>query len=504
MATVYNKSSANDCKQVPKGFCWCGGGLQSVFFHPDYCRCKECGTYISNYHHNAESYKEFYGFQNYWIDWQKKKGCPIIYHRIENDIQDGRVDYWINMIKKYAPQKGLAIEVGCAHGILLKRLEEQNWKTLGVEVSEEVAKWTQKTLGIEVMSGIFPNISLPQCDLFLAMDVIEHSTDPMAFVRKIYDVLNHNGIAIIQAPLDQEVDYPPFQPRVDAVFDHMEHLHLFTRNSIARLFSQQSFQVMANYESWRLGHEIIVVKKKIKTSLKSSRLSLASIEETFSPSFKEFMDSLNQFASRHGLRQFFDWSRVWEYPWLWFNGLAEQDWHNQKHLDMGSELSPFPWFLASLGADVTLVEKDTQFVETWERIKKETGLSVHWEIVPDERLPFEKNSFSSITSFSVIAHQTDQQLAVDEVARVLRPGGIFALSFDICEPDMGMTFPEWNGRALTIKEFESLIWQHSTFDTKSKIPEWNLKDCPSFIKWHLQSASHHNYIVGAAVVKKIE
>ena len=93
-------------------------------------------------------------------------------------------------------------------------------------------------------------------------------------------------------------------------------------------------------------------------------------------------------------------------------------------------------------------------------------------------------------------HRRDKRTPIELVARVLKPSGLFALSFDICEPSMGMTVPEWNGKALTMGEFENLIWNHPAFDNKDFKPEWNLEDIPEFMRWHLQSAPHHNYVVG--------
>ena len=65
-----------------------------------------------------------------------------------------------------------------------------------------------------------------------------------------------------------------------------------------------------------------------------------------------------------------------------------------------------------------------------------------------------------------------------------------------------MTFPEWDGKALTMAEFEELIWNHPEFDNDSDRPRWNVEDIPEFIKWHLQSAVFHNYIVRAAVLRR--
>jgi 2-polyprenyl-3-methyl-5-hydroxy-6-metoxy-1,4-benzoquinol methylase len=230
--------------------------------------------------------------------------------------------------------------------------------------------------------------------------------------------------------------------------------------------------------------------------------SLASVDELKSEAFVRFMETINAFSEEYSLRTFTDWSKVWEYPWLWFNGLSGVDWPRATVLDLGSELSPMAWFLASLGARGSLVEADDQWIHVWERIKKETELPINWNIVTDEHLPFTDSSFDVVTSFSVIEHQPDKALAVSEVARVLKPGGLFAMSFDICEPDMGMTFPKWNGKALTMREFEELIWEHPAFDNVAEEPDWNVHDCSEFIKWHLQSAPHHNYVVGAACLRK--
>lgn len=269
--------------------------------------------------------------------------------------------------------------------------------------------------------------------------------------------------------------------------------------------AMQSFYVLAEKKNEMSQKDQLETKLKILENIKpkqTGRVFLSNLKETFSGAFVGFMGILNAFAGEYGLRQFTNWSKIWEYPWLWFNGLSQMNWKGSSLLDIGSELSPMPWFLASLGANVTLTETDQQWVPKWERICEETGLELKWQIVSEERLPFADKSFDLVTSFSVIEHQRDKKTVVNEVVRVLNPGGLLAISFDICEPEMGMTFPEWNGKAMTMAQFEELVWNHSALDNKGHRPRWNVEDIPQFIKWHLQSAPHHNYAVGAAVLRK--
>lgn len=243
-------------------------------------------------------------------------------------------------------------------------------------------------------------------------------------------------------------------------------------------------------------------KFKVKDNdIKLCDCRLGSVLELESTKYKEFMNIVNLFGSSKGLRTYTDWSKVWEYPWLWYNSLMYVDWVGKTVVDLGSEISPIPWFLAAKGASVILTECDSKWVEIWEKIKSDTGLNVSWRIVQDETLPFPDNSIDIVTSFSVIEHQPDKIKAIDEVARVLRNGGLFALSFDVCEVEMGLTFPEWNGKALTMKEFETILWNNPKFNVDHDIA-WNIEDIEAFVQWHLRSAEHHNYSVAACFVHK--
>jgi protein-tyrosine sulfotransferase len=233
----------------------------------------------------------------------------------------------------------------------------------------------------------------------------------------------------------------------------------------------------------------------------ASGAALASVRDLHDPRFGTLMNWINGFAGPLELRTFTTWSKVWEYPWVWFNALAKLDLPRTRVIDLGSELSPMGWIAAMLGAKVTLVETDPQFVPLWTKLRDRLRVDVDWQIVKDERLPVADGEADLVTSFSVIEHQIDKPAAIAEAARVLKPGGLFALSFDLCEPELGMSFPKWNGEALTIRQFEDLLWLHPAFGNTAR-PQWNRADIGPFLDWHRTTAKHHNYIVGAAVLRK--
>ncbi len=230
---------------------------------------------------------------------------------------------------------------------------------------------------------------------------------------------------------------------------------------------------------------------------------LARLDELRSPPFTAFMAQLNAFAKLHGLREFDSWSKIWEYPWLWLHAIESLPLAGLRIIDMGSELSPMPWWLATLGARVTLVETTRGMEKQWAALRDTLNVRVDWAFTDDETIPAPDGHAHLLTSLSVIEHQPDKRKAMDEIARVLVPGGVLAMSFDICEPELGMAFPEWNGRALTMAEFERDLWSHPSFSKTRPAGaiDWNTDDIGPYFEWHKSTAAHHTYVTGAAVMR---
>jgi 2-polyprenyl-3-methyl-5-hydroxy-6-metoxy-1,4-benzoquinol methylase len=228
---------------------------------------------------------------------------------------------------------------------------------------------------------------------------------------------------------------------------------------------------------------------------------LANTSERISPLFTGLIEGLNSFAAPLALRTSTIGSKGWEYPWLWFHGLEAVDGAGLRIVDVGSELSPLPWLLAMRGAHVTLIETDPQWVPVWEKARAALHVAVDWHIVPSGALPLPDACADAVTSFSVIEHMRERVRAVAEIARILKPGAPLFISFEICEPAIGMAVPERNGSALTLAEFERTVWFHPAFGNREK-PQWNSADIDTFQTRHLSDAAHKQCAVGAAILVK--
>jgi len=228
---------------------------------------------------------------------------------------------------------------------------------------------------------------------------------------------------------------------------------------------------------------------------------LATLIELQSHRYERIMKQINEIAIRGGLQEYITYSRIWEYPWLWFQ-LNQLKGHGLRIIDIGSEKSPFPWFLAMQDFRVTVSDITANYWRIWKKASQQLKVAVDKRILNAQDLDLSNASTDIYLSVSVIEHVPDKPMAIAEAARVLRPGGLLIMTFDICEPDMGMTFPEWNGRSLTMCEFDDLFKNSPWFEPGLSELPWNINDIPEYLSWHRTTASWHNYITGAAIIKR--
>lgn len=84
--------------------------------------------------------------------------------------------------------------------------------------------------------------------------------------------------------------------------------------------------------------------------------------------------------------------------------------------------------IARIGARVTGVDIAQGLLEAARQLSEEEGLSIEWRLGDAERLPFADASFDAASSTFGIMFAVDQQAAIGELARVVRPGGRVAIA----------------------------------------------------------------------------
>ncbi len=100
-------------------------------------------------------------------------------------------------------------------------------------------------------------------------------------------------------------------------------------------------------------------------------------------------------------------------------------WKDIKVLDIGCGGGFTSEFIAKKGAAVSGIDLSDVSIETAKMHSKESDLIIDYRSGTAENLPYENDSFDVIICVDVLEHLEDAAIAIAEVKRVLKPGGIF-------------------------------------------------------------------------------
>lgn len=100
-----------------------------------------------------------------------------------------------------------------------------------------------------------------------------------------------------------------------------------------------------------------------------------------------------------------------------------KDWENKKVLEIGCGIGMDGLEFAKNGANYTgidLSDKSIKVCKEHFKLFNQTGEIINTDV---NNLPFDDNTFDLVYSFGVLHHNSSMQKGIDEVFRVLKPGG---------------------------------------------------------------------------------
>lgn len=144
-------------------------------------------------------------------DWWNPKGSSAMLHRLNPPrlryIREAVDQHWDTDPQGFAPLRGKsALDVGCGAGLLCEPLARLGASVTGVDAAPENigaarAHAAASGLVIDYVAGEAENaVAGRTFDLVTSMEVIEHVTDPAAFVATLARALAPGGLMILSTP----------------------------------------------------------------------------------------------------------------------------------------------------------------------------------------------------------------------------------------------------------------------------------------------------------------
>lgn len=107
----------------------------------------------------------------------------------------------------------------------------------------------------------------------------------------------------------------------------------------------------------------------------------------------------------------------------WFD--KHIDWAGKSVLDLGCAGGFMSEALAQKGAEVTGIDPAAQAIDAARVHAAQQGYEIRYDVGIGENLPYADSSFDSVVCVDVLEHVADLSRVLSEVARVLKPGGLF-------------------------------------------------------------------------------
>lgn len=163
-----------------------------------------------------------------------------------NELNESYYSKYILFVKKYLKSNSsLFLDVGCGNGFVLSKLRDEGYENgYGIDISKLFIKEARKKRikNVSVYDGINLPFNDQKFDLIGSFNVLEHTSEPEAFIKNQISKLKFKGILIVACPnfLSSTIISP--HPRVGGIVPKIRNFSLVHKKLL--LGSGESFETM--------------------------------------------------------------------------------------------------------------------------------------------------------------------------------------------------------------------------------------------------------------------
>jgi SAM-dependent methyltransferase len=223
----------------------------------DFQRCGACATLYMSPRPSEDLMAEYYAHSENYAYWAKH-----IFPASEASRREKIHRPWLARVIELAGRHGVPlgslVEVGPGFGTFAALATQSGRfrRVLAVEPTPELAA-ACRARGVEVVERRIEDAGneIPQADLLVSFEVIEHLFRPVSFVQRCARLLAPGGLMVLSCPNGAGFDIEILGARALAV--DAEHFNLFNPQSLSGLLERSGFEVLECATPGRLDAELV-------------------------------------------------------------------------------------------------------------------------------------------------------------------------------------------------------------------------------------------------------
>jgi len=223
-------------------------------------RCNGCGFMFPNPRVARTHLKILYS-SKYWNEHQLANGLASISDRAGFDYHHALARVFL--VKKYK-QGGRWLDVGCAHGAVVRRAKELGYDSEGLEIDPQIAKFGAAYFDAKITVGEIETANLDgKFDIISMYDVFEHLYDPDKTLADISQRLQPDGVLIVET---FRTDLEPYEsdPLSHPDCKPLEHVAMYREEHLTQLLGRNGFYLEAtHYPRGPENARVLLVAKKL-------------------------------------------------------------------------------------------------------------------------------------------------------------------------------------------------------------------------------------------------
>ncbi|MCA1998185.1 MAG: class I SAM-dependent methyltransferase [Hyphomicrobiales bacterium] len=223
-----------------------------------YLRCGTCRTLYMSPRPSEAVLADYYRNSENYAVWAKH-----VFPASEAARREKIHRPWLGRIVGYCDRfgvpRGTLVEIGPGFGTFAAVATESGAfrRVVAIEPTPELAEACRQR-GVEVVEARVEDVSteaLPEADVVVAFEVIEHLFEPRRFIRGIGPRLRKGGLLVLSCPNGEGFDIATLGAESLAV--DAEHVNLFNPSALARLLADEGYEVVESTTPGRLDAEFV-------------------------------------------------------------------------------------------------------------------------------------------------------------------------------------------------------------------------------------------------------